>query len=314
MNESLILLATFVGVLLLSTVVLRGITSRREVTSRLAEVTQEEAAGTSLFSEEDLSDVLEKDSRLIKHYFDVIRTDTNPDSLSNRLIRAGFFSPQALPIFHLVRASVGLLTFLAAFFLVDAYVISASRTVAIIVSMFAGAFAFFITNVVLERMGVAKERDYRRLFPDFMDMLIVCVDAGLSIEAAADRVAREFMSTRPDFGIHLSIMMLEVRGGRRLRDALSNLADRLRIDEAKSLAVLFRQSEELGSSVTKSLRVYSKEMRQMRIVRAEEKANALPIKMLFPLAAFLFPMSLIIVLVPIVMRVVSLLVGLSPAL
>ncbi len=145
-----------------------------------------------------------------------------------------------------------------------------------------------------------------------MDMLIVCLDAGMSIEAAANRVAREFVDKQQDFGLHLSIMMLEVRGGRRLREALANLATRLRIDEARALAVLFRQSEELGTSVTQTLRVYSKEMRDLRIVRAEEKANALPVKMLLPLGAFLFPVSLIIVLVPIVIRVVSLLIGLKP--
>ena len=147
-----------------------------------------------------------------------------------------------------------------------------------------------------------------------MDMLIVCLDAGMSIKAAANRVTREFVDKQQDFGLHLSIMMLEVRGGRRLRDALANLATRLRIDEARALSVLFRQSEELGTSVTQTLRVYSKEMRDLRIVRAEEKANALPIKMLLPLGAFLFPVSLIIVLVPIVIRVVSILVWLgSPA-
>ena len=86
----------------------------------------------------------------------------------------------------------------------------------------------------------------------------------------------------------------------------------MRIDEARALSVLFRQSEELGTSVTQTLRVYSKEMRDLRIVRAEEKANALPIKMLLALGAFLFPVSLIIVLVPIVIRVVTLLVGMTP--
>ncbi|MGO7388816.1 type II secretion system F family protein, partial [Rhizobium ruizarguesonis] len=94
---------------------------------------------------------------------------------------------------------------------------------------------------------------------------------------------------RQDFGLHLSIMMLEVRGGRRLREALANLAVRLRIDEARALSVLFRQSEVLGTSVTQTLRVYCKEMRDLRIIRAEEKANALPVKMLLPLGAFLFP-------------------------
>ncbi|WP_246684352.1 type II secretion system F family protein [Mesorhizobium sp. B2-6-5] len=211
-----------------------------------------------------------------------------------------------------MRAGISLLVVLGIFLVFEHYLVSVSRTMAILISMLGGGFVFFIAGVVLERMGVAKEKAYRRVFPDFMDMLIVCVDSGLSVEAAADRVAREFMSTRPDFGLHLTIMMLEVRGGRRLRDALTNLATRLRIDEARSLAVLFRQSEELGSSVTKSLRVYSKEMRQMRILRAEEKANALPVKMLFPLAVFLFPLSLIIVLVPIMMRVVSMLKVMTP--
>jgi len=107
------------------------------------------------------------------------------------------------------------------------------------------------------------------------------------------------------------MMMLEVRGGRRLRDALSNLADRLGIDEAKSLSVLFRQSEELGASVTKTLRVFSQEMREKRMISAEEKANALPLKMLFPLALFLFPISILIVAVPIIMKVVGVLQSLG---
>jgi tight adherence protein C len=141
-----------------------------------------------------------------------------------------------------------------------------------------------------------------------MDSLIVCIDAGLSTEAAMDRVSKEFLKSRDkDFGLHLAIMMLEVRDGRRLRDALSNFAKRMRIDEAQSLAVLFRQSEELGARATKALRVFSEEMREKRMIRAEEKANALPLKMLFPLATFLFPISVLIVTVPIVMKVIQVL-------
>jgi tight adherence protein C len=178
--------------------------------------------------------------------------------------------------------------------------------------MIAAGFAFFLSNVILERWGDKREIEYRKIFPDFMDTMIVCLDAGLSVEAAVDRVSLEFMkSSKKDFGLHLAIMMLEVRGGRRFRDALSNFARRLRIQEAQSLAVLFRQSEELGASVTKTLRVFSQEMRDKRMIRAEEKANTLPIKMLFPLAAFLFPMSILIVLVPVFMKVVILLKSLA---
>jgi tight adherence protein C len=309
-TELLILAATFLGVMLMSTLVVGSIARRREVASRLAEADRGGAGIASALDHDD--PVGAGQSIAIRHYFEVIRNDTNPNSLPNRLIRAGFFSPKAGASFQALRAASALVVFVGVFMLVDLYAVRLSRGTAIAISMMVGGFAFFAANVVLERMGVAKEKAYRRLFPEFLDMLIVCVDAGLSIEAAADRVAREFLTTRADFGLHLSVMMLEVRGGRRLRDALANLGTRLRIQEAKSLAVLFRQSEELGSDVTKSLRVYSKEMRQMRMLRAEEKANSLPIKMLFPLGTFLFPLSLIIVLVPIVMRVVALLAGMRP--
>ncbi|MGO8655251.1 type II secretion system F family protein, partial [Rhizobium ruizarguesonis] len=120
-----------------------------------------------------------------------------------------------------------------------------SRVATLVVGMFAAGVTFILVNIYIDRRGAAKEREYRRLFPDFMDMLIVCLDAGMSIEASANRVAREFVDKQQDFGLHLSIMMLEVRGGRRLREALANLAMRLRIDEARALSVLFRQSEEL---------------------------------------------------------------------
>ena len=313
MTETLILLATFVGVLLLSTVIIGRIAGGRDVASRLADAATEGASSDSSYYSQVADSLGAEQGLFIKHYFEIVRKDTNQNSLPNRLIRAGFFSPRANAIFQVIRASVSFLVMVSVFLLFDLYFVAVSRYVALIISLMCGGFAFFIASIIVERMGVAKEKAYRRLFPDFMDMLIVCVDAGLSIEAAADRVAREFMTMQPGFGLHLSIMMLEVRGGRRLRDALTNLATRLRIDEARSLATLFRQSEELGSSVTKSLRVYSKEMRQMRIMRAEEKANSLPIKMLFPLATFLFPLSLIIVLVPIVMRVVSMLKGMSPS-
>ena len=172
---------------------------------------------------------------------------------------------------------------------------------------------FVICNIVLERRGDRRKFEYKKAFPDLMDTLIVCLDAGLSIEAAFNRVSMEFLdSSRKDFGLHLSIMMLEIRGGRRLRDALSNLADRLQIDEARSLAVLFRQSEELGASVTTTLRVFSQDMRDRRIISAEEKANTLPLKMLFPLAVFLFPISLLIVLVPILLVVIQTLISVAP--
>ncbi|ASY72040.1 type II secretion system F family protein [Sinorhizobium fredii] len=309
-NEYGIYLIVFFSVMIFSAAASEVVFRRREVGVRLSEA-KSRATGNDIV-DGAMADLGEAENRLIRRYFEITRHDTNANSTQNRLIRAGYFSANAVATFQVIRAIVCMGVLVSSVLAFNRFFPETSRLMTLLIAMFAAGTTFILVNIYIDRRGDAKEREYRRLFPDFMDMLIVCLDAGMSLEAAANRVAREFVSKRKDFGLHLSIMMLEVRGGRRLREALANLATRLRIDEARALAVLFRQSEELGTSVTQTLRVYSKEMRDLRIVRAEEKANALPIKMLLPLGAFLFPVSLVIVLVPVVIRVISLIVGLTP--
>nr|WP_246670908.1 type II secretion system F family protein [Aminobacter sp. MDW-2] len=304
------MLATFASTLILSALALGYITSRREVQMRLGQAASGDSTSGPI--PEDLRGLPVAEAELVRNYYTVVRADKNPNSLQNRLIRAGYFSASAPRIFQLIRILVAGITFAGTFVLLGWAKPEMARGYQLLAVFVATAFAFFLCNVMLERRGDKREIEYRKLFPDFMDTLIVCVDSGMSIEAAIDRVTKEFLKSRSrDFGLHLAIMMLEVRGGRRLRDALSLFAKRLRIEEAHALAVLFRQSEELGASVTKTLRVFSQEMREKRMIRAEEKANALPFKMLLPLAGFLFPISVLIVLVPILMRVVTLLKSLS---
>lgn len=309
-NEYGIYLIVFFSVMIFSAAASEVVFRRREVGVRLSEA-KSRVTGNDIV-DGAMADLGEAENRLIRRYFEITRHDTNVNSTQNRLIRAGYFSANAVTTFQAIRAVACIGMMVLTVWAFNRFFPETTRMMTLLVGMFAAGTSFILVNIYIDRRGDAKEREYRRLFPDFMDMLIVCLDAGMSLEAAANRVAREFVSKRKDFGLHLSIMMLEVRGGRRLREALANLATRLRIDEARALAVLFRQSEELGTSVTQTLRVYSKEMRDLRVVRAEEKANALPIKMLLPLGAFLFPVSLVIVLVPVVIRVISLIVGLTP--
>ncbi|MCK3778971.1 type II secretion system F family protein [Ensifer sesbaniae] len=312
MGEYGIYIVVFFAVMIFSGVISELVFRRREVGVRLSETTAKASGDDLQFGDSTIVDLGDAENRLIRRYFEITRRDQNANSTQNRLIRAGYFGAKAVTVFQVMRALLCGVVMVGAAWALNRFVPEMSRLAVLLVAMIATGIAFVLINIYIDRRGDAKEREYRRLFPDFMDMLIVCLDAGMSLEAAANRVAREFVQKQQDFGLHLSIMMLEVRGGRRLRDALANLATRLRIDEARSLAVLFRQSEELGTSVTQTLRVYSKEMRDLRVVRAEEKANALPIKMLLPLGAFLFPVSLIIVLVPIVLRVLGILTGLKP--
>ncbi|KPN62129.1 tight adherence protein C [Aliiroseovarius crassostreae] len=310
MTQLPVLAAIFLAVLLLAFSVVNYVSSKREVRRNIARI-KSTTSGRKQYQQRQLDELLSEENETARYFFEVLRNDA-PDSLRPRLIRAGFFSRRAPMVFNLIRSLVAVAVFVLIW--VGTYLLSSSVR-PMVVLMFAVAFSgavFILANVVLDNLGKRREREYRKLFPDFMDLLIVCVDAGLGIDAALDRVSREFLVTNPDFGTHLSIIVLELRAGRPIHEALSNFATQVNLEEARSLATLFRQSIELGSSVGKTLRVFSAEMRTLRIVRAEEKANALPVKMLFPLAVFLFPVNLVIVLVPVLIGILKMFMTLTP--
>jgi len=310
MDEILILAVVFFAALTLSYGIINAMQSRRDMRRR-AGVIEQDRKGRYDISEQDIDQVLGSENEYIRSYLEVLRKD-RPDSLRARLIRAGYFSPSAVVIFTLIRSVIAIGTFVGGYWIVQTIYPQTSQSItAVFAAMIAGV-VFVLTAAVLDRLGTKREIAYRKLFPDFMDLLIVCVDAGLSIEAALDRVAREYLSTQRDFGIHLAIITLEVRAGRPMHEAISNFAQRVNLEEARSLAILFRQSEELGSSVRQTLRVFSKEMRQLRLTKAEEKANSLAVRMIFPLALLFFPVNLVIVLVPILISIIAMFISLQP--
>ncbi|MFD1196054.1 type II secretion system F family protein [Seohaeicola saemankumensis] len=307
MNDTLILVAVFVAVLILIFTILNSVVRSREIRRNLDQVSVEQqlrdARAEAVFASENDD---------IQHYYEVMRRN-EPQGLEMRLIRAGYFSRDAKRTFQLLRLAVTSVVFPFVWYGVMNLSGALTSTIALVLAAIVSGLAFILVNAMLDRQANKNQIAYRRLFPDFMDLLVVCVDSGMSIEAAIDRVAHEFLHTKPSFGQHLSIISLEVRAGRPLHEALNNFANRIHLDEARTLSVLFRQSMELGSSVIKTLRVFSKEMRQTRLIKAEEKANALPIKMLFPMATCLFPVNLIIVLVPIMMQIAELFSTMAPS-
>ena len=148
-------------------------------------------------------------------------------------------------------------------------------------------------------------REYRIVFPDFLDLLVVCIDAGLSLEAALTRITGEMTRRNRYFGINLAIMAAETRAGRSFVDALATLADRLVIPEARSLVAVLRQGIELGSDIGEALRVFGDEIREKRLLLAEERANTLSVKMIFPLGFFILPVVLMVVLIPVLIRLAA---------
>jgi tight adherence protein C len=151
----------------------------------------------------------------------------------------------------------------------------------------------------------AREREYADGFPDLLDLLVASVEAGLSLDAGVSRVTEELARRYPNLTIHLRFLVLELRAGRARKDAWSGFAERLGIDDARALATMLRQAEDMGTSLGETLSVFSQDMRQKRMLRAEEKALALSAKLTVPLIVFIFPCLLGALMLPAAFRLMQ---------
>jgi tight adherence protein C len=170
-------------------------------------------------------------------------------------------------------------------------------------SIGSAAIGYIVPSSALDRRIKKLQEEHRDGFPDFMDLMVVCCQAGLSMEAAISRVARELAVAYPSLARNLELGVMELRGGKSLSKAVDSLSKRLGIPEATSFSTLLQQSEELGSSLTQSLRAYSDDMRNKRLMLAEEKAHALPAKLVIPLTLFVFPVLMVVIMLPVVIGV-----------
>ena len=221
--------------------------------------------------------------------------------LRRRLLQAGFLDQRAPAFFFLARAAGAIAFGIMAFLLAPAMLRPESNMFWPMLLM-GGIFGYFAPNVYLSRRIAGRQVEHRAGFPDFMDLLVVCADAGLSMEAALDRVGRELADSYRSLSANVHMATLEMRAGRTLSETLDHLADRLGLEEARSFATLLQQSEKLGSSLTEALRVYSDDMRHKRLSRAEEKAYSLPAKLSVPLTLCVFPVVIIVIMLPIYVK------------
>jgi tight adherence protein C len=221
--------------------------------------------------------------------------------LRQRLVLAGFLDPRAVAFFFIGRIVMAFGLAGPAFVLAP-MLISGPDGTAWMSAWVAGLLGYFGPNIYINRRISTRQAEHRAGFPDFMDLLVVCADAGLSMEAALDRVGRELGDSYPSLSANAYMTTLEMRAGRTLSEALEHFGDRLGLEEARSFATLLQQSEELGSSLTEALRVYSDDMRHKRMSRAEEKAYSLPARLSVPLMVCIFPVILIVIMLPVYVR------------
>jgi tight adherence protein C len=227
--------------------------------------------------------------------------------LRRDLLKAGYFRADAVNVYIIARlACVLVLPALAYAFMAIApgeipWLIQFGFVVLVALIGFAAPDAYLARR---QRLLV---QQFRLVFPDLLDLLVVCADAGLGLDAAFERVRPEIAKRNRELGLNLEMMGAETRAGRSLPEALESLADRLGLEEALSFVSMLRQSLELGSDVGDALRVFSDEMRDKRLMRAEESANKLTVKMVLPLGLFIFPVVLLVVMLPVIIKLMGVL-------
>jgi tight adherence protein C len=234
-----------------------------------------------------------------KHYATAESGDAK--ILRRRLILAGIFDPRAVAFFFVARTALAVALALAVFVLFPVLMTQSSSTFWLSV-MVGGIAGYLGPSLYINKRISQRRNEHRSGFPDFLDLLVVCADSGLSMEAALERVGRELGDSYPSLCANLHMANLEIRAGRSMTEALEHLGDRLGLEEARSFATLIQQSAELGSSITEALRVYSDDMRHKRLSRAEEKAYSLPAKLSLPMMVCIFPVIFVVILLPVFVR------------
>ena len=225
--------------------------------------------------------------------------------LRRDLIRAGYFSDAAIGLYVIARLGLVLLLPTITFIFCELFFPDMSRYLNLFIVAIAALIAIIGVDAYIARRQRVFQQEYRIVFPDLIDMLVVCIDAGLGLDAALSRIQPEVSKESQALGRNLAILGAETRAGRAMTDAIQGLAERLNLDEAHAMAIMLRQSLELGSDIGDTLRVYSDEMREKRLLRAEETANKLPVKMVLPLGALIFPVILLVVLLPIIISLTA---------
>lgn len=225
-------------------------------------------------------------------------TDTKSDVLAERLMLAGYDQPYAVRAFVLART---VLTITVPLLVVAGLSLSGTEVSAgKLYMVFVGAalFGLYLPNIIVGSRAENRRQEILNGFPDTLDLMLVCVEAGLGIDAAFSRVGTEITQSHPLLARMFATVSLELRAGRSREQALRTLARRSGVPEIGAFVTLIIQSDKLGASISQALKVYAAEMREGRRMRAEEKAHRIPVLLSVPLVCFLLPTMVSVLMLP----------------
>jgi tight adherence protein C len=230
--------------------------------------------------------------------------DSKDERLRQKLASAGFAASYAPRVYTLLRLAlvIGLPILVLGFFYLGG---SSPSVFKLYISLvIAAAAGLYLPALFVQAKADRRQQDIVNGFPDALDLMLVCVEAGLGLEAAFARVGMEMTTSHPRLAEQFGAVVLELRAGRSHEDAMRRLANRSGADEIRAFATLLIQSTKLGSSIAQTLRTYASEMREKRRMRAEEKAHRLPVLISIPLVACMLPTMIGVLMLPAMIRVV----------
>lgn len=232
--------------------------------------------------------------------------DWRRSHLKTRLVRAGFREPRALYVYLGGKVILGLgLPLFVAMILLASGLLAVYPVACMIALGVCGIVGFFAPNLYVAHHIEERQQSVNDSFPDALDMLVVCVEAGLSIDASIQRVGAEFKGSHPVLADEFELVGLQLRAGQPLGEALTGLADRTGVEDIRAFASILVQTQRFGTSIANSLREQANDFRQIRMQRARERAAKLPVKLIFPIVTFIFPAMFVILLGPAAIRIYS---------
>ncbi len=227
-----------------------------------------------------------------------------------RLVWAGYHDPRAVQFFF--GAKVGCAILIGYAYILYGVALQQAVPHVLPISVILTVLGFLFPNFWLHNRIQARQRDVVNALPDVLDLLMVCVEAGMAFNAAVARVAERPEMRHSPLHQEMLRMHQEVSAGRPRQEALRGLGERTGVREVKTMVGAFIQTEQLGTSLGKTLRIYADSARVQRRLRAEERAHLVPVKMLFPTVCFLLPAFFLVTLAPTLLTILETLKGIGP--
>lgn len=225
------------------------------------------------------------------------------EKLARELADAGLYSPAA-PVWYVILRFSLAVSLPIGFLLYNGLSPNPMKgSVLILCTLVLCGLGLLVPSIVISRRASARRAKLEREFPDALDLMVVCVEAGLSLEASFVRVGSEIRTSHPRIADEFTIVSSELRAGRGLAESLRAMGDRSGVSGVKAFAALLIQTEALGVSVAQSLRIYASEMRETRFYKAEERAMRIPVLMTVPLIVCILPVIITAIMLPVIIDV-----------